>query len=506
MSIDVEQDRLSQQNMLKLMQRDHQITEMVTVYLSDSEDSHNYGIYCALVPSGQIEQTLSNPSWDLSHGQGKPGAIVYHKNSKECATYLRYGNDTGIEPLVIDREFFGMRDDYKEISEEFRLFHQLYHDKKQDHYIKIDDEGNESLVAVIEANQVQIRLKEIRQFLGIKEMHLSIQFDCREHSELSLEELKLKTGGSDHRDNLICWGHHYGDFGGIGKHRAFSRLLGKRLISPLPKSKSDFWGFAEEVEKKHAEFIIGNDQNGEEITFSSDPDALANYFGANPEAPNYLTPVHFSKQVLDKYYQQPSKYSVEDSILRCGYLWSMYIDNHHDDQVCAWLGDLGRDLPYKEQLHWLSHNMLPKGKISKTYFKRQIMAQFTDSDRPEHLFGQQYHKLAMACDECLGWQMLLPLAKDDEHHIQSVRVPATDEQRDFDELVLGLTKILIDSLNEKSLNKFIPAEKRGSIKGSIARLETALHNCGFEDYGEPILFLRKLQNLRSTSAAHRLPT
>jgi hypothetical protein len=503
MSIDVDRDRLSQAKILEWLRRDLKLTEMVTVYLSDSKDSHNHFIYCALIPCAQIERVLSSPFWDFSYGRGMPGAVVYYEDGEQRAEYLRYGDDDGLEPLVIDRAFHGIRDDYKEICEEFRLFHRLYHDRKQDQYIKIDDDGNEHLVAVVEPARVQIRLKEIRQFLSIKEMYLSIQFDCREHSEHSLEELGLKEGGDEQREGLICWRHRCGELDGMGSHRAFSRLLGKRLIAPLPKSKSGFQGFAEEPQKKHVEFIIGVDENGDEITYTSNPDALANNFEANPHAPNYLTPVYFRKQVLDKYYQQPSKYSVEDSLLRCGSLWGMSLDNHHNDKVCAWLGDLGRDLSYEEQLHWRAHNIPPEGGVSETYFKRQILAQFTDSDRPEHLFKQSYHDLHKACEECLGWQLLLPLSADDEHHFQCVRIPATDEQRDFDELILGLTKILIDSLNEKHLNKLIPADQQADLKGSIARLEAALILCGVEGATEHASFLRKLQNLRSSSAAHR---
>jgi hypothetical protein len=99
--------------------------------------------------------------------------------------------------------------------------------------------------------------------------------------------------------------------------------------------------------------------------------------------------------------------------------------------------------------------------------------------------------------------LLLPLGADDEHHFQCVRIPATDEQRDFDELVLGLTKILIDSLNEKHLNKLIPAKQQANLRGSIARLESALISCGVEGAADHVSFLRKLQNLRSSSAAHR---
>jgi hypothetical protein len=181
----------------------------------------------------------------------------------------------------------------------------------------------------------------------------------------------------------------------------------------------------------------------------------------------------------------------------------MYVDNHHDDKVCAWLGDLGRDLPYQDQLHWRSFNIPPDGNVSETYFKRQILNRFTDSDRPEHIFREKYQGLNSTCSECLGWQMLLPLSADDDHHFQCLRIPATNEQRDFDEVILGLTKILIDSLNEKQLNKLIPKEQRNDLKGSITRLEAALRVCGLEDFNGHISFLRKLQNLRSSSAAHR---
>jgi len=503
MSLDQDRERLSQAKMLESLIRELKVTEMLTVYYSSTCGPHNHGIYCAFVPNSEVDQALLTPTWDLSHGDGAPGSVIFHRDGEERVQYLRFGDDRGIEPLVIDRVFHGMREDYKEISEEFRLFHRLYHDRKTDQYLKFDDDGNETVVVIAEKDRIRIRVKEIRQFLAIRDMHLSVQFDCREHSSYSLEELGLEESGHDKREGLACWGLHYGDFRGISEHRAFSRLLGKRLVEPLPKSKSGFWGFAEEVDKKYVDFIINVDENGDEETHTSNPDALANYFGANPEAPNYLTPVHFRKQVLDKYYQQPSKHSVEDSMLWCGTLWSLQIDNHHHDKVCAWLGDLGRDLPYQEQLHWRAYNIPPQGGVSETYFKRQILAQFTDSERPEHLFATQYRRLQEECENCLDWQLLLPLDAGDEYYIKCMRIPATDEQRDFDELVLGLTKLLIDSLNEKELNKLIPEEDLPNIKGSISRLEAVLKANSVEGAGPQIAFLRKLQNLRSSSSAHR---
>lgn len=500
---DRERERLSQGKMIGWLTRDMPLTEMVAVYWSERKENHNYGIYCALIPTTQIQDSLSDPQWDLMHGHGLPGTVEFYENEQKSVEYCRYGSHSGVEPLVIDREFYGIRPNYKEISEEFRLFHRLYHNRKEDSYYKINDAGNEELVAIVEPQRIQIRLKEIRQFLAVKEMHLAILFDCREHSSYSVENLGLQQSPGRQRNELLCLALYYGNFSGIGNHRAFSRLIGKRLIPPLPKEKSGFWGFAAEEPKKYVDFIIGIDKNGHEITYTSNPDCLDNYFGANPSEPHYLTPVHFRKQVLDKYYQQPGRFCVEDGLLRCGGLWSMTMDNHHDDRVVAWLGDLGRDLPYEEQLYWRSHNIPPAGGISETFFKRQILAEFADSDRLEHVFHERYQALTEACRECLGWSLLLPLTVEDEHHFQCLRVPSTDEQKEFDELLQSLTKILIDSLNEKALNGLIPTEKLSQITGSISRLEFALRERRVPDFELQIAFLRKLQDLRSSGVAHR---
>ena len=499
MSTEQERSRLTQAEILARLRRNMSMAEMLTVYLSRRDDTYSHGIYCALIPSKQIDRVLDTPDrWDLSFGAGLPDAVEYREGDDRKIDYLRYGNEEGIEPLVIDRVFHGIREDYQEISEEFRLFHRLYQDRKSNQYTKIDESGDEQLVAVVEQNWVRIRLKEIRQFLAIKEMHLSIQFNCREHSEYTLGELGLVKDREEHREEMCQWGLYYGEQEPPNYQRAFSQLFGKRLIEPLPKSKSGFWGFADE-QKKYKEFIIGVDENGDEIKHICDPDTL----DANSDAPYYLTPVHFRKQVLDKYYRQPSKYEVSDSTLWCGTLWMIQIDNHHDDKVCAWLGDLGRDLPYKEQLHWKAYNFVSGVGVSETYFRRQLLNQGTKSEQVEHVFQKLYSELGKVCQEQLGWPLLLPLEPDDTYHLQNIRVPANDEQQDFDELVLGLTKILIDSLNEKQLNTLIPHDQRKSVKGSISRLEAALAACGVDDADEHISFLRKLQKLRSTGSAHR---
>ena len=505
MDIQRERERLLQIKSIEKLQYSINALDLVTIYMMEPfEEKTNRSIYGVLIPSDQIEQALSDVAWDLCYENGHPSITKYYQDGEEHVKYLRFGNDNGVEPLVIDREFHGILDNYVEIAEEFRLFHNLYHDRKQGQYIKIDNAGEEHVVATVEPNQVKIRMKEIRQFLTIKEKYLLIQFDYQECTTYTIEELGLSKDENDQqrRGGLYCWNLSYTEIlESIGEKGTISRLLGKHLIKPFPKSKSGIWGFSEEP-KKYESFIIGVDDNGDEITYTCDPDALANYFGKNRAAPKYLTPVSFNKDVLDRYYNRPRKYKVEDGVLRCGSLWNIFIDNHHDDKVCAWLGDIGRSLPYREQRHWRTYNIPSTTDVSKIYRRRQLFCVATDSNRPEHVFQIRYQKLLETCQNHLGWQLLLPLERNDQYHLQNIRVPSSNEQPNFDGLVLSLTKILIDSLNEKKLKELIPDEDC-QHRGSISRLEAILNDRKASDASYHIEFLRKLQNLRSSGSSHR---
>ncbi len=505
MSIDIETEkqRLSQGQFLDYIKHDIRASEMLTVYLNKRFEYEDIGIYCALIPNDQVEHSLGNSSWDLLHGQGMPGATEYHQGDEKRVEYLRFGNDTGVEPLILSRCFNGMRQDYKEICEEFRLFHNLYHDRNTDQYIKFDDAGNEHVVATIEQDHIQVRLREIKQYLAIREMHFAIFFDRIVYSCSTLTELGLKEGRATKKsEDLLVYSLSYGDQDGFDGKNAFSLLLGKRLIPSFPKEKSGFWGFSEDEPENYVDFIINVDAEGDDILNTSNPDKLANFFGKNPDSPNYLTPVFFRNEVLDKYYKQPDKYTVKDGHLLCGGLWGIRIDNHHDDKVIAWLGDLGRDLPYSEQLHWRSYNIQPRGTISETTYRRAILGEFANSDRPDHIFSQRYQMLRERSVKNLGWPILLPLDERDKHYLREIRIPSNDEQKDFDDLVLALAKVLIDSLNEKALRNLIPKEERDGIVGSISRLEKACEVNGVKGYETHVKFLRDLQKLRSTGSAH----
>ena len=395
-----------------------------------------------------------------------------------------------------------MKEDYIEISEEFRLFHNIYHDRETNKYIKIDDAGNEEIVAVVKPNEVQIRLKEIRQFLAVKEMYLSMLFEFNEYSKHSLQKLGLSDVEPEFkRDGLICWTHDCsGETGAYRKgFQSDSRLRGRRLIKPLPKSKSGFGDFAEEP--KYVEFIVSVDENGDEIYHTCNPHKLKKISGENPDAPWDITPVHFRKQVLDKYYGESSKYTVGDLRVSCG-LWGMKIDNHTPDKVCVLLRDLGISLPHAEQLHWRAYNIPPEGGVSETFYRRMVKGERASSDQPDLLFKQSYGQLQKACDECLGWQLLRPPGAGDEYRLRSLRIPTVNEVSHFKDLVLNLDGLLVELLNEKRLKRLIPTGERNSAKGEINRLEYILNSRGVAGSAKHISFLQSIHDLRDNYSAH----
>ena len=195
-------------------------------------------------------------------------------------------------------------------------------------------------------------------------------------------------------------------------------------------------------------------RSGKPVRHTCDPDKLANYFGKNPDAPHYFTPVFFRAEVLAKYYAEPGKYLVEDGYLRCGSLWELRMDNDHTDVVVVFLGDLGRDLSEAERNYWLSFNIPPEGRtMSKTTLKRGFLTQFADPEKPDLVFKHEYNHFNRAFREAKGWGFFLPLHDDDEHFLTGLRLLSKDNQAEFDSQLIALTKVLVDSLNEKEITK-----------------------------------------------------
>lgn len=475
----------------------------LVVYESFRDELQNGAIYCALLTPDAASRALQHPTWDLRIGEGMPGCSVRYEGDQEIVEYHRFGCDDGVEPLVLYRDYHGLRDSHPEITEEFRLFHNAYWDHANGRLYKFSEDGSEEVIGRLQGRRLELRLREVRQFLAIKGMCLAIYVDIVRFSDVDPSAIPNDEREVEIQDERLRLSFHASPCDTITReHRSFSRLLGKVLLPPPPPEDSDVWPYDKSAES-YPEFIIAVDETGRPVTYSCNPDGLANYFGANPHAPHYLTPVFFRRNVLSKYYSNPQKYSVEDGYLRCAGLWGLRIDNNASDYVIVFLGDLGRDLPEKERLYWRAFNVPPDGSISSVCFRRGFLAEFADPESPDLLFKYVLDRLMRRWRRNFGWDLFLPLSQEDSHHFDTLRVPLTDDQAEFDAQVLNLTKVLVDSLNEAKLEQEI--ESAGGLRG-ISRLERFLEKYTIPDQQQHIGFLRDLQALRSSGVAHRKGT
>jgi hypothetical protein len=440
-------------------------------------------IYSAFIAEDKITDVLSKYDWDLLL-DGGPGLVFYKDGNEEKANYRRFSED-GIEPLVYYRDFHGAKETYLEISEEFRLYLDLYEEyvsNKEKKYIRIDDNGDEEVVAIISENEIKVQIKCLKEYISVRNMVFVVFFNLMRLSKKPIEELSLSEKDETNKRSYFIYNHLIRNINFLPDYNVQSWLVGKVLISGIKDYKPKLF-----ETRKHEKFIVGIDKNGNEKCLSCEKE--------------YYYPVYFKREVLDKYYNNPDKFTVEDGLVKAGGLWSLRIDNNNYYYVIVFLKELGL-LPYKEQVYWKSYNVklpLDKG-LSRAGYSRNIMGEFTDPDMPDLYFKMKYYEFSEKWYKKYGWYLFKPLSKSDAHHFKSLHRPSPENRKDFDAQIASLTKIIIDSLNEKELAKGIKIEELG-LKG-IDKFEKFLENNGCHINGM-IEFFKKLQELRSYTVAHR---
>jgi hypothetical protein len=92
------------------------------------------------------------------------------------------------------------------------------------------------------------------------------------------------------------------------------------------------------------------------------------------------------------------------------------------------------------------------------------------------------------------------LAPRDRHVLAKLHVPTSDNPAELDAQLLGLAKILIDSLNDAELDAALAAPVEN--ERSLAKLKRFLEGCRYAYAERDLEVLRSIQSLRSTGAAH----
>jgi len=174
----------------------------IPVYIDQTtpETKDEFFLFSALVPQEIREKILSQYEWEVMVDSFRPGFSIQHNHGTVIAEYFRYSRADDIEPIIIQRHFYGMKETYFDISEEFR---HLYKPEKK--YVAILDDGNEEEVIRITDNSILINAKYLKEFLAIKKCVLVQYFNIDRYSKGQFSEFgKEPIQEIRKNQNVIC--------------------------------------------------------------------------------------------------------------------------------------------------------------------------------------------------------------------------------------------------------------------------------------------------------------
>jgi hypothetical protein len=480
-------------------------------------------IFSCLANDDVAAKSMTYDTWDINHSEGGP--LINEQLDGTFISYSRYSNDE-VEPIVMYLENEGRWPEEVFLAEEFVMYFKLHKEAKGKNeyvYYQVDECGDDVEVARVAGINLEVKLKYVKEYIAVKKLNLLVFTDEVINDTRSINEL----GGNiipwtTIKDSNFIFSYALQESAGYGlEYKSCAVFRGKCMMRYNDKDIQHLWKLRD---SGYEDFVVGADEDGKEVFMSCEENRMPNLFTRQGDEPYSLSPVFFKRDVLSKYFQAVDKYSVQDGDLS-GPSWGIRIDNDRsDDYVVAALVDLGR-MPHKEQLHWKSFNVLPprNGSYSTTTFSRWFAAIPTNcSEAPDLVFKQLYIQVNDKWRSKYGWPLFKELAADDQYHFETLHLMGQEnDQKEFDGLIQSITKLIIDSLNEKQLVKAIDStkpdvlrflsernikeSKPSNIQGGITKFECFLISEGLLD-SNVIKLLRNIQDLRSSTVAHRKNT
>jgi hypothetical protein len=470
------------------------------------EDSHaSYAIFCALLPNDPvlISREMADMDWGVSAGElGHPSfevsgaSIAYHPKRAGRRCLLA-------EPLVLLRSTprsLGAESSI-ELTEEFRLYHDLYFEQSTGEFKRRDEKGSVEIAARLARSshgpKLEVRTPLIRDYLAAKNAVLVILHHHWRWIEES-ESVELGETPPTHEDSDSLF--HY--------------RLTIRKVSHGPRGSSDAILYAKQLvrpfsEPHHPRYreLSGCPQDGNRVAFIAGRDAEGKHIEVTLDGDSDdSTVLCFRREVLRRYYDEPSRFTIsEDFLSENGYCWRLKFWPLPSEVVGVSLKHLRLDLPYQERLHWKQYNIVPSDRFSSSDRQKENEAW---RNEPEYVVGA--FKDRLQCFRRLwharkGWDLFRSLGAGDEYALNALHTPMVNDQKEFDDQILNLTRLLIESINDKEIDR---AVESGENDKSIRKLELYLAKLSESIVVEPgstewcVKFLRDLRKLRN-GVAHR---
>ena len=292
--------------------------------------------------------------------------------------------------LVFGRTFEGWTGDdrtYYEILQEYAHLAGIHWRSEHRSYCRFDEHGDLDHIVSITRNEygrgvtlVSFRREALQLYLAASNSSLVRMFDftlSRRESFSSwpeaAEDVFNESDDFFYRQKIAAG------------HAAYTR--GVQIVRPMRSQREIFSSMRDDWfgrgDKGFVEFIAYDWRNKRVTKISTDPSATSNYFDAKENSlPFELSPAFFRPEVLLKYKGDRDKYTVGPRDVHCRAAWTLRgYDVNEAGQVHAYICDLG-NLPYSEQLHWLSYNEPPKASISERAFISDFKGGFSSNTDP----------------------------------------------------------------------------------------------------------------------------
>lgn len=338
-----------------LKERDYNTWCTVAQHCVTQQGEGKLDLFATSVLAPKHSEKLVLKSWDWLASQefgnsmigndAKDGSLVMYE---ETSKPIGREKEVVIEPFTFGRQWEDTWPLRFEIIQNFILFYNLYLDK--DRYKAVSTSGEITDVVRIgteyEKKFIKIRTNFLRNYLAFKDRILVRQFDIRIGREDKTPPLSVRDDCKEtlnNNDYVFLKMTYDDDSGGM--------LLGRDIIPPLAKRR-DLLGWP----KGKCDFIVGIDDAGK--------NTLATYNKDDGPA-KFFIPVYFERAVLQKYYNNPTRYDITDNMVSCDSHWGVPIDTNNAGLVQVYLGDIVEHLPYNEQLHWKRYNVQPEGGVTE---------------------------------------------------------------------------------------------------------------------------------------------
>lgn len=476
--------------------------DWITLYEENTQRNWENDIFtfCALTDKEYIDNTryLENFEWEFAPDSfGKAGFGTYgtYENGeiKEELYFFDGVTHDNFEYLIALRTF-EKYDKCVEINPKFVWYGNLVKGK-EGYYNPISDE----LVIKVCERKIMVQREYLKDFLCAYQKVCVIACDHRRWFNSSND---VGEQNSNIKGKNVFLAYNISTCSGSSTGYGYcASIIGKTVIMPFKKPHHPDYKYFTEQEQ-YEDFIVDYDEDEDEtVYYTCNGKELANFFGANPEAPHFLTPVYFKIQVLDRYKNDSRNYTITDSTINFLSEWSIPFNVNKENIVSVWLGDLGR-IPYKEQQYWKAYNIPPKGGMDQKFIDRQLRNKWTDASRIEAKLVPTLNKLNAIISEKYGDVIFKVLSDADKEIYNTFMLPTNYSMPEYQSFLLKLCKLVSESINTSLIKKSMGENFDENVKGSVLQLGMFLEHIGIDKERKISSSIKKVQDSRNKLAGH----